>query len=104
MLRARRRTYRFDYVAKHMISLMDEHEPAEHDQLTHEILSDFNKLLELVVTSSVSRLYNYFLDDYNELINYVILYIDEVWKDKLYSSHLNYVERTSKNIIHEHSN
>jgi len=103
MLRAKRRTYIFDFIAKYVISLMDERDPAEHNQLTHEILSDFNKLLEFVVTSSVSRLYDYFLDDFNELKNYVILYIDEVWKDKLYSSHLNYVERTSKNNTHEHS-
>ena len=103
MLRARRRTYRFDFIAKYVISLMDGHEPTEHDQLTHEILSDFNKLLEFVVTSSTSQLYNYFLDDYNELINYVMLYMDKVWKEKLYSSHLNYVERTSKNNTYEHS-
>jgi hypothetical protein len=103
MLRAKRRTYIFDFIAKYVISLMDERDPAEHNQLTHEILSDFNKLLEFVVTSSVSRLYDYFLDDFNELKNYVILYIDEVWKDKLYSSHLNYVERTSKNNTYEHS-
>jgi len=103
MLRAKRRTYIFDFIAKYVISLMDERDPAEHNQLTHEILSDFNKLLEFVVTSSVSHLYDYFLDDFNELKNYVILYIDEVWKDKLYSSHLNYVERTSKNNTYEYS-
>ena len=57
-------------------------------------LSDFSRLYDLIVGSTIIQL-DIFINDFDEVKNYIKSYVDKIWKDKLYSSHLNYVERNT---------